>query len=1312
MEKNRIHPVKVGKGVRMSFARQKEVLEMPNLIEVQTNSYQWFLDEGLKEVFRDISPIADFGGHLSLEFVDFELCRDEKKYDIDQCRERDATYAAPLKVRVRLHNKETEEIKEHEIFMGDLPLMTATGTFIINGAERVIVSQLVRSPGIYYAISHDKVGKELYSATVIPNRGAWLEYETDSNDVFSVRVDRNRKVPITVFLRALGLGTNEQIKEVFGDEPKILASIEKDTTDNYKDGLLELYKKLRPGEPLSVDSAENLLNGMFFDPKRYDLAKVGRYKYNKKLHYKNRIVGCKLAEDVVNPTTGEVYEEGTLVTEELATTLQNAAVPYVMAELEGHVAKVLSNMMVDIKEYVDIENPKELGVTESVYYPVLREILDENEDDEDAIKEAIAANISELIPKHITKEDIFASINYNMHLEYGMGNDDDIDHLGNRRIRAVGELLQNQYRIGLSRMERVVRERMSTQDITTITAQSLINIKPVTAAVKEFFGSSQLSQFMDQNNPLSELTHKRRLSALGPGGLSRDRAGFEVRDVHYTHYGRMCPVETPEGPNIGLINSLASYARINEYGFIEAPYRKVDKTDPANPRVTNDVVYLSADEEDRYIVAQANEELDEEGHFVRKSVSGRFREETSEFEKEKIDLMDVSPKMVFSVATAMIPFLENDDANRALMGSNMQRQAVPLLVTEAPAVGTGMEMKAAVDSGNCVIAEEDGIVTRSASNEIIIKSKSGEKTYKLAKFQRSNQGTSMNHRPIVDKGEEVKAGQVIADGPSTCGGEIALGKNPLIGFMTWEGYNYEDAVLLSERLVQDDIYTSVHINEYNAEARDTKLGDEEITRDVPGVGDDALKDLDENGIIRIGAEVRAGDILVGKVTPKGETELTAEERLLRAIFGEKAREVRDTSLKVPHGEFGIIVDAKVFTRENGDELPPGVNKSVRIYIAQKRKIQVGDKMAGRHGNKGVVSRVLPVEDMPFLPNGRPLDIVLNPLGVPSRMNIGQVLEIHLSLAAKVLGFNVGTPVFDGANEYDIMDTLELANDYVNTPLNQKEKEQKIAEAQEAGDEEEVSRLTDIVPFEDKYKDLLDPEVFQYLIDNQDYRKEWEGVPINRDGKVRLRDGRTGEYFDGAVTVGFMHYLKLHHLVDDKIHARSTGPYSLVTQQPLGGKAQFGGQRFGEMEVWALEAYGASYTLQEILTVKSDDVVGRVKTYEAIIKGENIPEPGIPESFKVLLKELQSLALDVKVYDENRNEVEIMESVDYSDTDFRVEMEGDNKYDYGKESFDGYTKKEFDSNSGDLVDSYDEEEEDDDLEDDFEDDFDSSDSLDD
>ena len=1246
MEKNRLRPVKVGNGVRMSFARQQEVLEMPNLIAVQTESYKWFLEEGLKEVFRDISPISDFSGRLSLEFVDFELCRDERKYDIDQCKERDATYAAPLKVKVRLHNKETEEIKEHEIFMGDLPLMTATGTFIINGAERVIVSQLVRSPGIYYAIGHDKIGKELYSCTVIPNRGAWLEYETDSNDVFSVRVDRNRKVPITVFLRALGLGTNQEIKDVFGEEPKILASIEKDTTDNYQDGLLELYKKLRPGEPLSVDSAENLLNGMFFDPRRYDLAKVGRYKFNKKLHLKNRIVGCTLIEDVTDSVTGEVIEAGTVVTEDIATQIQNAAVPYVMVEKEGMSTKVLSNLMVDLQYFLPEVEPRSIGVTEDVYYPLLKQILDEYGDDQDAVIGAIQENISELIPKHITKEDIFASINYNMHLEYQIGNKDDIDHLGNRRIRAVGELLQNQYRIGLSRMERVVRERMSTQDMATITAQSLINIKPVTAAVKEFFGSSQLSQFMDQNNPLSELTHKRRLSALGQGGLSRDRAGFEVRDVHYSHYGRMCPVETPEGPNIGLINSLASYACINEYGFVEAPYRVVDKSDPQNPRVTDEVVYLSADEEDKFIVAQANEPLDEDGHFVNTNISGRFREDTSQFEKSKIDLMDVSPKMVFSVATAMIPFLENDDANRALMGSNMQRQAVPLMITEAPAVGTGMEMKAAVDSGNCVVAEENGVVERSASNEIIIKSETGDThRYKLAKFRRSNQGTSMNQRPIVNKGDEIKVGQVIADGPSTCGGEIALGKNPLIGFMTWEGYNYEDAVLLSERLVQEDVYTSIHINEYEAEARDTKLGAEEITRDVPGVGDEALKDLDERGIIRIGAEVRAGDILVGKVTPKGETELTAEERLLRAIFGEKAREVRDTSLKVPHGEFGIIVDAKVFTRENGDELPPGVNESVRIYIAQKRKIQVGDKMAGRHGNKGVVSRVLPVEDMPFLPNGRPLDIVLNPLGVPSRMNIGQVLEIHLSLAAKVLGFNVGTPVFDGANEYDIMDTLEMANDYANTPLNEQERQEQIEKATKEGDDEEVARLKDLVPFEEKYKDLLDPEVLEYLLTNQEYRKEWRGVPIRRDGKVRLRDGRTGEYFDGEVTVGFMHYLKLHHLVDDKIHARSTGPYSLVTQQPLGGKAQFGGQRFGEMEVWALEAYGAAHTLQEILTVKSDDVVGRVKTYEAIIKGKNISEPGIPESFKVMLKELQALALDVTVLDEDGNEVCMTEDVE-------------------------------------------------------------------
>ena len=1273
MEKNRIRPVKVGNGVRMSYAHQGEVLEMPNLIEVQTNSYQWFLDDGLKEVFRDISPISDFGGHLSLEFVDFKLCRDESKYDIDQCKERDATYSAPLKVKVRLHNKETEEIKEHEIFMGELPLMTATGTFIINGAERVIVSQLVRSPGIYYAIGHDKIGKELFSSTVIPNRGAWLEYETDSNDVFFVRVDRNRKVPITVFLRALGLGTNAEIKELFGEEPKILASIEKDTTENYQDGLLELYKKLRPGEPLSVDSAENLLNGMFFDPKRYDLAKVGRYKFNKKLHFKNRIVGCRLAEDAVDTVTGEKLEAGTLITEEIAVQLQNAAVPYVMVEHEEHVTKVLSNLMVDLRYYLPDVDPKSIGVTEDIYYPLLKQILDENESQEDIIEE-IQYNISELIPKHITKEDIFASINYNIHLEYGIGNDDDIDHLGNRRIRAVGELLQNQYRIGLSRMERVVRERMSTQDLSSITAQSLINIKPVTAAVKEFFGSSQLSQFMDQNNPLSELTHKRRLSALGPGGLSRDRAGFEVRDVHYSHYGRMCPVETPEGPNIGLINSLASYARINEYGFVEAPYRKVDKTDPANPRVTDEVVYLSADEEDKYTVAQANEALDAEGHFVRNSVSGRRREETSEFPKKDIDLMDVSPKMVFSVATAMIPFLENDDANRALMGSNMQRQAVPLLVTEAPAVGTGMEMKAAIDSGNCVIAEADGVVERSASNEIIVKETNGTiHNYKLAKFQRSNQGTSMNQRPLVNKGDEVKAGQVLADGPSTCGGEIALGKNPLIGFMTWEGYNYEDAVLLSERLVQEDVYTSVHISEYNAEARDTKLGAEEITRDVPGVGDDALKDLDERGIIRIGAEVRANDILVGKVTPKGETELTAEERLLRAIFGEKAREVRDTSLKVPHGEFGIVVDAKVFTRENGDELPEGVNENVRIYIAQKRKIQVGDKMAGRHGNKGVVSRVLPVEDMPFLPNGRPLDIVLNPLGVPSRMNIGQVLEIHLSLAAKVLGFNVATPVFDGANEHDIMDTLELANDYANTPLDQTELEAEKAKAAADG----VEYPADVVPFVDKYKDILDPEVMNYLVENKDYRQQWKGVPIRRDGKVRLRDGRTGEYFDGEVTVGFMHYLKLHHLVDDKIHARSTGPYSLVTQQPLGGKAQFGGQRFGEMEVWALEAYGAAYTLQEILTVKSDDVVGRVKTYEAIIKGENISDPGIPESFKVLLKELQALALDVTVLDENGNEVPMTESVEEDNAeDIKPLIDGDANFAFGSgESFESAGFKE-------------------------------------
>ena len=1291
MEKNRIRPIKSGKSSRMSYARQKEVVQMPNLIEVQTESYKWVLDEGLNEVVDDISPITDYSGKLSLDFVDFTLCENEVKYTIDECKERDATYAAPLKVKVRLHNKETDEINEHEIFMGDLPLMTRTGTFVINGAERVIVSQLVRSPGIYYAIAHDKLGKKLYSATVIPNRGAWLEYETDSNDVFYVRVDRTRKVPITVLIRALGIGTNPEIIELFGEEPKILASFEKDAATNYQEGLLELYKKIRPGEPLAVDSAESLITSMFFDPRRYDLAKVGRYKFNKKLALKNRISGHVLAEDVASPMTGEVLAEaGTKITRELASTIQNNAVPYVWISVEEteRPIKVLSNMMVDLDAVVDVD-PEEVGVTEQVYYPVLAGILEETAGDIDELKDAIKRDIHDLIPKHITKEDILASINYNMHLEYGIGTDDDIDHLGNRRIRSVGELLQNQYRIGLSRLERVVRERMTTQDMEGISPQSLINIKPVTAAVKEFFGSSQLSQFMDQNNPLGELTHKRRLSALGPGGLSRDRAGFEVRDVHYSHYGRMCPVETPEGPNIGLINSLASYARINEYGFIEAPYRKINHDDPTNPVVTDEVVYMTADEEDNYHVAQANEQLDKEGHFVRKNVSGRYREETQEYERRMFDYMDVSPKMVFSVATALIPFLQNDDANRALMGSNMQRQAVPLLFTEAPVVGTGMEEKAAVDSGVCVVAEEGGTVERSTSTEITVRQDDGKlKKYKLTKFQRSNQSNCYNQRPIVFKGDRVEKGEVIADGPSTSNGELGLGKNPLIGFMTWEGYNYEDAVLLSERLVQDDVYTSIHIEEYEAEARDTKLGPEEITRDIPGVGDDALKNLDERGIIRVGAEVRAGDILVGKVTPKGETELTAEERLLRAIFGEKAREVRDTSLKVPHGEYGIVVDAKVFTREGGDEMSPGVNQSVRIYIAQKRKISVGDKMAGRHGNKGVVSRVLPVEDMPFLPNGRPLDIVLNPLGVPSRMNIGQVLEIHLSLAAKALGFNIATPVFDGANEIDIMDTLDLANDYVNLSWEE---------------------------FEAKHKEELLPEVLQYLSDNREHRKLWKGVPISRDGKVRLRDGRTGEYFDSPVTIGHMHYLKLHHLVDDKIHARSTGPYSLVTQQPLGGKAQFGGQRFGEMEVWALEAYGASYTLQEILTVKSDDVIGRVKTYEAIIKGENIPEPGIPESFKVLLKELQSLGLDVRVLRDDNTEVEIMETSDMGETDFRSLIEGDRRYrndddeDFGKH---GYSKQEFQGEE--LVDVEEEPESDDDFDMNFEenDDYDFGDSSDD
>ncbi len=1275
MEKNRIRPVTVGKSSRMSYSKQKEVLGMPNLIEVQKDSYQWFLDEGLREVFADISPITDYSDHLSLEFVDFTLCEDDVKYSIEECKERDATYAAPLKVKVRLYNKQDDKIIEHEIFMGDLPLMTATGTFVINGAERVIVSQLVRSPGIYYAISHDKLGKRLFSSTVIPNRGAWLEYETDSNDVFFVRVDRTRKVPVTVLIRSLGIGTNEEIVELFGDEPKILASFTKDVATNYQEGLLELYKKIRPGEPLAVDSAESLINAMFFDSRRYDLAKVGRYKFNKKLALRNRIRNQILAEDVVDTTTGEVIAEaGTKVTAEIADAIQNAAVPFVYVQSEERNVKILSNMMVDITNFVDCE-PKELGITEKVYYPALRAILDEYSDDAEALGAAIQQNVHELIPKHITKEDIIASINYNIHLEYGIGNDDDIDHLGNRRIRAVGELLQNQYRIGLSRLERVVRERMTTQDLEGISPQQLINIKPVTAAVKEFFGSSQLSQFMDQNNPLGELTHKRRLSALGPGGLSRDRAGFEVRDVHYSHYGRMCPIETPEGPNIGLINSLACYARINEYGFVEAPYRKIDHSNPDMPVVTDEVIYMTADEEDNYHVAQANEPLDAEGHFIKNSVSGRYREETQEYDKSMFDFMDVSPKMVFSVATALIPFLENDDANRALMGSNMQRQAVPLLITEAPVVGTGMEPKAAVDSGVCVVAKKAGVIERSVSNEISMKYDDGTReTYRLTKFMRSNQSNCYNQKPIVVKGEHVEAGQVIADGPSTANGEIALGKNPLIAFMTWEGYNYEDAVLLSERLVQEDVYTSVHIEEHEAEARDTKLGPEEITRDVPGVGEDALKDLDERGIIRIGAEVRAGDILVGKVTPKGETELTAEERLLRAIFGEKAREVRDTSLKVPHGEYGIVVDAKIFTRQNGDELPPGVNESVRIYIAQKRKISVGDKMAGRHGNKGVVSRVLPVEDMPYLPNGRPVDIVLNPLGVPSRMNIGQVLEIHLSLAAKALGFNVATPVFDGANETDIMDTLDLANDYVNLPFDAAEAKEL---AKKNGEEYDESKPT----FASLHKDQINDEVYDYLSENRDHRELWKGVPISRDGKVRLRDGRTGEYFDNPVTIGHMHYLKLHHLVDDKIHARSTGPYSLVTQQPLGGKAQFGGQRFGEMEVWALEAYGASYTLQEILTVKSDDVVGRVKTYEAIIKGDNIPESGIPESFKVLLRELQSLGLDMRVLRDDNSEVEIIETTEYADTDLRAVIEGDSKNYGNDESFEenGYTTQEFDEN---------------------------------
>ena len=1230
MEKNRIRALRSGDTTRISYSKINEVLEMPNLIEVQKNSYQWFLDEGLKEVFEDISPITDFSGNLILEFIDFSL-DSEPKYSIEECRERDATYAASLRVKARLYNRELDELKEQEIFMGDFPLMTETGTFIINGAERVIVSQLVRSPGIYYASEFDKVGKKLLSSTVIPNRGAWLEYETDSNDVFYVRVDRTRKVPVSVLIRAMGVGSDAEIIELFGEEPKILATLEKDVAKSYEEGLIEIYKKLRPGEPPTVESSASLLNGMLFDPKRYDLAKVGRYKFNKKLALRNRIRDAVLAENVVDPMTGEVIaEEGAVLTLELCDRIQDSGAGYLYIMAEEKKVKILSNQTVKIDGYLEEFGltAEEFGIKERVYYPMLAKLLEENATAEE-MKAAIKENIHELLPKHITLEDIFASINYVIHLDYGSGNVDDIDHLGNRRIRSVGELLQNQFRIGLSRMERVVRERMTTQDLAVVTPQALINVRPVTAAIKEFFGSSQLSQFMDQNNPLSELTHKRRLSALGPGGLSRDRAGFEVRDVHHSHYGRMCPIETPEGPNIGLINTLATFARINEYGFIEAPYRKVDQSGE-EPVVTDEFIYVTADEEEIYNVAQANEPLDEEGHFVHKKVSGRRKEEIIEVDRKQVQLMDVSPKQMVSVATALIPFLENDDANRALMGSNMQRQAVPLLVTDSPVVGTGMEYKTAKDSGICIIAKNPGIVERVSADEIVIRNDNSQRdVYKLIKYQRSNQSTCLNQKPIVDLGQRVEADQIIADGASTCKGELALGKNPLIGFMTWEGYNYEDAVLLSEKLVQEDVYTSVHISEFEADARDTKLGPEEITRDIPNVGEDALKDLDDRGIIRIGAEVRPNDILVGKVTPKGETELTAEERLLRAIFGEKAREVRDTSLRVPHGETGIIVDVKVFTRENGDDVGPGVNQLVRVYIAQKRKISVGDKMAGRHGNKGVVSRVLPVEDMPFLPNGRPLDIVLNPLGIPSRMNIGQVLETHLSLAAKALGWKISTPVFDGANEIDIMDTLEMANDYVNTSWEE---------------------------FSEKWKPLLNGDIYDELYANRDHREEWKGVALGRDGKVQLRDGRSGEPFDNRVTIGFMHYLKLHHLVDEKIHARSTGPYSLVTQQPLGGKAQFGGQRFGEMEVWALEAYGAAYTLQEILTVKSDDIVGRVKTYEAIVKGENIPEPGVPESFKVLLKELQSLALDIRVLREDQTEVEIKECIEDVD-DLNVNIDG-------------------------------------------------------
>ena len=1182
-----VHPIQMGRNTRMSYSKIDEVLDMPNLIEVQKNSYKWFLEEGLREVFRDVSPIMDYTGNLILEFPDYKLEDDNPKYSVEECKERDTTYSAPLKVKVRLINKETGEVKEQEIFMGDFPLMTDNGTFVINGAERVIVSQLVRSPGIYYSTKLDKTGKPLFSTTVIPNRGAWLEYETDSNDVMSVRIDRTRKLPITVLLRALGFGTDLSITELLGDDERVLATIQKDNAKTTEEGLIEIYKRLRPGEPPTVESAKTLINSLFFDAKRYDLAKFGRFKFNKKLSIASRISGCRAAEKIVNPLTGEILVgEDELIEREKSEEIQNVGINSVYINIEGRKLRVLGNGTVDLKAFVSF-NITDTGITERVRYNVLKKLMEENPSEED-LKKALKEDIDELVPKHVTADDIISSINYLIHLNYNVGNHDDIDHLGNRRLRCVGELLQNQFRIGLARMERVVRERMTIQDIDIVTPQALINIRPVAAAIKEFFGSSQLSQFMDQTNPLAELTHKRRLSALGPGGLSRERAGFEVRDVHHSHYGRMCPIETPEGPNIGLIGSLSTYARINEYGFIEAPYRKIDKK---RGIVSKEITYLTADEEDKYIVAQANEPLDADGRFVDKKALSRFKDDILEVESNRVDFMDVSPKQLVSVATAMIPFLENDDANRALMGSNMQRQAVPLIKPQSPIIGTGIEYKAAKDSGTVILARNPGTVEKVSANEIVIRTKSGKKdSYKLLKYIRSNQGTCINQRPIVRKGDVLEKGDVIADGPSTDTGEIALGKNILIGFMTWEGYNYEDAILISEKMVKEDVFTSIHIEEYEAEARDTKLGPEEITRDIPNVSEESLKDLDDRGIIRIGAEVRSGDILVGKVTPKGETELTAEERLLRAIFGEKAREVRDTSLRVPHGESGIIVDVKVFTRENGDELPPGVNQLVRCYIAQKRKISVGDKMAGRHGNKGVISRILPEEDMPFLPDGTPLEIVLNPLGVPSRMNIGQVLEVHLGYAAKALGWKIATPVFDGATEDDIVETLKRAG-------------------------------------------------------------------LAEDGKTILYDGRTGNPFENRVTVGYMYILKLAHLVDDKIHARSTGPYSLVTQQPLGGKAQFGGQRFGEMEVWALEAYGAAYTLQEILTVKSDDVVGRVKTYESIVKGENVPEPGIPESFKVLIKELQSLALDVKVYTEEREEIAIKESTEDELEELNVNIEG-------------------------------------------------------